>query len=166
MEPNLEFREIPGFQMYMASSDGRIWSKFRVTPKELRQQKHPGGYLCVTLYEGEKRKFRRVSRLVLEAFKGQCPTGCECGHVDGNPLNNSIANLKWCTHQENIDDKKSHGTHQIGERHNQATLTNSDVLEIRRKRKEGVSVDELAAEYKQKPQNIRSIIYRDSWRHI
>jgi hypothetical protein len=51
-----------------------------------------------------------VHRLVLEAFVGPCPVGCEALHRDGNPANNTRANLRWGTHTENMRDACAHGT--------------------------------------------------------
>lgn len=51
-----------------------------------------------------------VHRLVLAAFVGPCPSGMEGCHNDGNPLNNSVDNLRWDTHRNNEADKRRHGT--------------------------------------------------------
>lgn len=33
------------------------------------------------------------------------------GHLDGDPTNNHLDNLRWGTHQENVDDMTRHRTH-------------------------------------------------------
>lgn len=50
-----------------------------------------------------------VHRLVLEAFVGPCPSGCEGCHYDGNPANNIVSNLRWDTTKNNCLDKRRHG---------------------------------------------------------
>jgi hypothetical protein len=52
-----------------------------------------------------------VHRLVLAAFVGPCPEGMEVRHLDGNPANTRLANLRYGTHSENELDKVRHGTH-------------------------------------------------------
>lgn len=53
---------------------------------------------------------RRVHVLVLEAFHGLAPEGCEGAHEDGDTRNNAVANLKWKTSQQNALDRVRHGT--------------------------------------------------------
>lgn len=53
----------------------------------------------------------RVHQLVLIAFAGPAPAGCEVLHNDGNPGNNRLANLRWGTRSENLYDRVRHGVH-------------------------------------------------------
>ena len=56
------------------------------------------GYLCVK-YRGKKYK---VHRLVLDAFVGPAPKDKpEADHIDRNPLNNNVSNLRWVSRCEN-----------------------------------------------------------------
>ena len=90
---------------------------------------------------------RRVHRLVLEAFVGDAPDGCECRHLNGNPKDNRLENLAWGTHKENMDDKIAHGTLLAGERHGSAKLTNAQVVEIRSALANGEQGRVVAARY-------------------
>lgn len=57
-------------------------------------------------------RVRSVHRLVLEAFVGQPPfEGAETRHINGDPTDNRLANLRWGTHAENMADMLRHGTH-------------------------------------------------------
>lgn len=63
-----------------------------------------------------------------------------CRHLDGNPKNNNIKNLKWGTPKRNSADRKKHGrtkgAHK-GEKHHFAKLTNKQVRKLRRLHKTG-----------------------------
>jgi hypothetical protein len=54
---------------------------------------------------------RGVHQLVVEAFIGPCPPGLEIRHLDGNPANNALSNLRYGTRSENGMDRVRHGTH-------------------------------------------------------
>jgi flavin-dependent thymidylate synthase len=46
---------------------------------------------------------------MLESFVGQAPDGTQACHNDGNPLNNTLENLRWDTAQGNADDRVRDG---------------------------------------------------------
>lgn len=112
-------REIPRFPNYCVTIGGRVWSK----PRRDRLGRHQGekwlaptphhksGHLSVMLTKNKKHHRCFVHHLVLETFIGPRPNGMECRHLDGNPTNNRLDNLKWGTHSENELDKIKHGTH-------------------------------------------------------
>lgn len=52
-----------------------------------------------------KQKNYYIHRLVLETFVGPAPPECECDHIDRDPSNNRIENLRWVTHFENMKNK-------------------------------------------------------------
>jgi hypothetical protein len=106
-----------------------------------------------------------VHRLVLEAFAGPCPEGRECCHEDGDPANNSLGNLRWDSHQANMDDMLRHGTRRMGTRAG-AKLSEQEVLNIRSLKAAGIPMDRLAASHGVSRANIEAIVYRRSWRHL
>lgn len=54
------------------------------------------GHTMVTLFDNEGRpQDRPVAELVLEAFVGPCPPGASVQHLDGDPQNNQLSNLRW-----------------------------------------------------------------------
>ncbi|MDP7729539.1 HNH endonuclease [Mycobacterium sp. TY813] len=52
-----------------------------------------------------------MHHLVLEAFVGPRPPGLEGCHGNGDPADNSVANLRWDTRSANVFDSVRHGTH-------------------------------------------------------
>jgi HNH endonuclease len=108
---DVECREIIQFPSYCFGADGSVWSwrKTSCRWKQLRPYRSKTGYLSVTLWTNRVPTRKFVHRLVLEAFVGPCPTGLECRHLDGDPSNNRLDNLRWGTRLENVADTIRHG---------------------------------------------------------
>ena len=93
------WRPVPGFDAYMVSNHGRVWSTR--SDKCLKPQPAGNGHLRVALRRHGETHLRGVHRLVLIAFVGPCPLGKECLHHDDDPTNNLLGNLRWGTRTEN-----------------------------------------------------------------
>jgi hypothetical protein len=74
-----------------------------------------------------------VHVIVLEAF--------------GDPTNNRVGNLRWDTYAANRADQRRHGRMPTGERNAHARLTAEQAGEIRRRRRAGEKLNDLAAEF-------------------
>jgi len=135
-----EWRPVVENPDYEVSNLGRVrsWRKGNGhgradEPKILGGTITPKGYVVVELGRkrpGERHNRRWVHRLVLEAFVGPRPEGTESRHKNGTPNDNTVANLEWSTHVDNMRDQFGHGTRIIGERHPRTKLTDEQVREI------------------------------------
>ena len=105
---SIEFRAIPGFNDYMASSDGKI--RCKNGKRDLTPWINKTGYMTVSL-KTKNGKFKRVyvHRLVAQAFIPNPNNYPEVNHKDENKLNNSILNLEWCDKKYN----RNYGTRNI-----------------------------------------------------
>jgi hypothetical protein len=119
-----EWVDIPGYPGYAVTATGEI----RGPRKILKQMSTDLGHRFVSAGYG---KSLWVHHAVLFAFVGPRPEGQECRHLDGNPANNSLDNLRWGTRLENMRDKATHGTEPRGEERVNAKLTTSQVAQIR-----------------------------------
>lgn len=147
------WREIPGFSdFYEVSNFGNVRSKDRtvrhnfggektVKGRTISQLVTPNGYCQVFLWREGKRKVCLVHRLVLLAFVGVCPAGCEVRHLNSIKTDNRLSNLAYGTHSENVIDTINLG------RNSRQRLNPELVLEIRRRTSEGEAVKNLAIEY-------------------
>lgn len=113
--------------LYEVSSAGRIRGCRRVVgaangktkvikSKLMKLTEQPSGHLTLNLYKDRHKVGRLVHRLALEAFVGSQPDGHEGCHRNGDPADNSLANLYWGTRSENVLDSIQHGTHRWGSR--------------------------------------------------
>lgn len=107
-----QWRAVPGFEgSYEVSSYGLVRSIDRVVWVEnrnttlhykgrvLRPATMPSGHLCVVL---GRRNTRLVHALVMLAFVGARPAKADVLHVDHNPANNTLKNLRYGTRSENM----------------------------------------------------------------
>lgn len=100
-----QWKPIPNYPGYEVSDLGRIRSLKR-KPVVIRNQfPESNGYMQLTLCTNGKAKNCKVAHLVLLAFVGPRPAGLEVCHNDNNKLNNRLDNLRYDTHQANIQDQ-------------------------------------------------------------
>ncbi|KAF2520059.1 hypothetical protein E0W68_02225 [Flavobacterium salilacus subsp. salilacus] len=104
-----------------------------------------------------------VHHLVLFTFQCKRPSSeYECDHIDNDPKNNTIDNLRWVLKSENRSHK--------GEAHPKSKLSNSKVKLIRAllaEHKDDVGTQKkLAAMFEVSASSISSIIRRKTWAHI
>jgi len=127
--------------------------------KILSQMKSKDNH-CYVFIHGKK---RWVHRIVLEAFCGECPSGMECRHLDGNPLNNQLKNLKWGTKKENTNDRRIHGTLPLPQNSKDTKLVPEDIPEIKRLHGMGFSSRKIADKFKTSHTTIQKIIRGERW---
>lgn len=125
------------------------------------------GYYQITLCQNGKHRMFSLHRLLGNHFMPN-PNNLPCiNHKDGNPKNNSLDNLEWCTYSENTIHAYKTGLMKLGDNHGRAKLTTEQVLEIRRLYKPNVySYNMLAKQFNVTKQSIVSIILRRNWRHL
>lgn len=89
-------------RFYYIHRDGTVYSKREGNLHALKPRIH-SGYKRVVLYleEGIPQDFL-VHRLIGQAFIDNPNELTEINHINGNRQDNSIENLEWCTHQENM----------------------------------------------------------------
>lgn len=176
------WKDVIGFEgIYKVSDLGRVKSLKRkrrvralitVPQRILKSWASKSGHLNVRLYRNGKSTTSDfgVHVLVLTNFVGPCPEGMQCRHLDGNPKNNKVGNLKWGTPQENMDDREKHGGTRRGSTSGMSKVTEADVLEIDRlliewKGKRGY-MSRIAERFGIAHCSINSIRDRRTWKHV
>tara|TARA_R110000850_G_scaffold177062_2_gene302973 strand:- start:245 stop:763 length:519 start_codon:yes stop_codon:yes gene_type:complete len=97
------WKEIDGWSNYKVSTFGRVMSFAKYRDGKLLSTKSPkDGYKMVSIRKNNKRKQFSVHRLVALTFLPNYYNLPEVDHKDRNRQNNSIYNLRWITHKENM----------------------------------------------------------------
>jgi hypothetical protein len=112
------WKDIPDYiGLYQASNLGLIKRLISVkcdNERILKPTEDKNGYLYLSLSKNSISKTFRIHKLVLATFVGPKPfIGAVCRHLDGNPNNNKLNNLRWGTQKENSQDSKGHGTFKL-----------------------------------------------------
>ena len=91
---------IEGFERYTIDINGNIFDTKR--EKFVCQWVDTVGYYqCILRDNDDKKKYKRVHRLIAKTFISNPDNLPQVNHKDENKLNNSVNNLEWCTNSEN-----------------------------------------------------------------
>lgn len=159
----VSMEQIPDHPGYFADAWGTIYSTHQsAEPRPLTQFVNGKGYRTVSV--GGRN--RRVHHLVLEAHGFERPSDRHVTrHLDGDPSNNALANLRWGTHQKNCEDAVLHGTFARGANHGLTQLTEADVIRIRERWADGEEAIPIAADYNITQAAVYAIVKRNTWKH-
>ena len=118
------WKDLPGQEgRYQVSNTGNVRSTDRpvrvvchgvdtvriAKGKLLRPGRNKSGHVTVAIGKGNS---RQVHQLVLEAFVGPRPAGCEVLHLNHNPADNRLENLRYGTRSKNLRMDYAAGTRQ------------------------------------------------------
>ena len=96
------WRDVRGYEgRYQVSTKGRVRNRFG---RVLKPNTKSPRYYTVRLYLGRRDEYedRLIHRLVAETFLVKPSDRHEVNHIDGDRYNNSVENLEWVTHRENM----------------------------------------------------------------
>ncbi len=170
-----QWRPVAGFPGYEVSDLGRVrcWNpcnavaRAPVTPRLLKAGPNTHGYPHVSLFHRGAQRIRRVHVLVLEAFVGPRPPGCDACHCNGIKTDNRVTNLRWDSAKENNRDRALHGTLPRGENVAGAKLTAERVHLMRFLASvQAANADELAAWFGVNRRTAQQAISGETWAHL
>lgn len=160
---------IPKCFDYAVSNMGRVkrvtGGAGAVAGKVLKPIRNLGGYHQVKL--GKHGPICTIHSLVLLAFSGQRPTGFQINHKNGKKTDNRQQNLEYVSHLDN--DRHAQYVLRVkprGSRHGMAKLTEAKVRQIRKLRKKGLTLWNIANRFGVTAANVDYICKGQAWRHV
>lgn len=169
-----KWRDIPEYEGRYAVSDiGNVMNVkkdklLRPFDRAVTSNKNKKGYLTVHLTgNGFKYKNKSVHSLVLLAFERPRKKGEVINHIDGNPSNNRLENLEYCTQSHNRKQDFVTGRQSfLGEKNNSAKINSTQVLEIVKLRSKGHTYRAIAKIYGLNFTGIANIFNGHTWTHV
>lgn len=113
------YKDIEGFPHYEVSNLGNVRHKKRKQVLIPRGHKKKGTYICYEVHLADEtgiQKNQKVHRLVAKAFIPNPENKPEIDHIDRNPANNHIDNLRWTTRAENMINSSLRSDNKSGHR--------------------------------------------------
>lgn len=102
---NAVFEDLKGYEsLYKISKHGEIWSNWY--SKVLTPTIDELGYANINLTKDTIKHHSYLHRLLAIQFIPNPDDKPFIDHIDRNPSNNSLSNLRWATHTENMNNKK------------------------------------------------------------
>ena len=94
------FKRIDGYDNYSISNYGNV--KNSKTNRIMKPGNNKQGYKLINLCKKGKVKMFKVHRLVGIAFLENFDNKPVIDHIDNNPANNNVKNLRWCSQKDNL----------------------------------------------------------------
>jgi len=107
--------EIEGYSNYLIYEDGRVFSK--KSRKMLKPSMAKNKYIVINLCNQGKVKMHYIHRLVAIHYIDNPHNYCEVDHIDRNPSNNDISNLRWADRSMNTQNTGEFITNKSGHKH-------------------------------------------------
>lgn len=100
------WEQVKGYENYFVNRQGQVKRIYSNRDGNCRDERilklsYTRGYAHVSLSKDDKKKNYRIARLVAETFIPNPDNKPEVNHIDGDPSNDDVCNLEWCTSKEN-----------------------------------------------------------------
>ena len=109
-----KWKQHPIYENYEGSNIGRIRNKIT---KKIKKQYEYKNRLQVTLNHNSNKKTIISSRFILSCFS-EGEFDLECDHIDSDPLNNKIENLRWIDKTTNMNNPNTIKKRKKDSKHN------------------------------------------------
>lgn len=155
--------------IYQVSNFGNVKSlgnEFSRKERFLKLSPQSKGYLTVVLQKNATRKMVLVHRIVAEHFIGNTESKPQVNHINGDKTDNSIENLEWVSHKENLDHAIKNNLTLKGEENRNSKLKDVDVINIHSLLQKGITIKELSESYNVSYSTIDGIRTNRYWKHL
>lgn len=162
-----KWKDIKGYEgLYAVSNHGRVKGlKRNVLLKPILSKKKYGYYRACLYLQGVQ-NLSSIHRLVAECFITNPNNYPIIMHLDDDPKNNHVDNLKWGTNKMNTDDMVSKMRAANGSKCARSKLVELEVLMIRKLKRNGIKTRDIANRFNVHLDTVNLIARRKTWKHI
>ena len=122
---NICGKKLKKFPNYIISNNGKVYD---LGGKEIAQVDKNSKYIYYKLFNGIEKKNYHAHKLVAALYIQNPNKYDEVDHINADPKNNDVSNLRWCTHSQNM--KYNADLRQVGKKVNQIDITTEQVIKI------------------------------------
>lgn len=168
--PGEEWKEIKGYEgMYLISNLGRVKSLVGKEQRILKKTISSARYQVILYSRRKGYKSFLTGRLTASYFNREPSFNEVLIYKDKNQLFDAFFNLNWITKKDSSKAAFYSGNfpsnHGRGLNNGMTKIKEGDVLEIRRKKSEGLTIRQLSNEYKLHVNSIKMIVRGKRWQH-
>ena len=159
-------KSIAGFEGYYICKNGNVYSD---KSGKLKKRKiiYSGEYPFVQLRNNSRYHTKYIHRLLAEAYISNPGDMAYVNHKNGDKHDFSISNLEWVSPSENSLHAYKNGlSSKKGVKHHLVKLSLNNVIEIKKRIKNGESCIKIAEDYPVGYQAIYKIKHRERWAHV
>lgn len=152
---------------YEVSDSGLVMNT--ITNKILSPGFNGKGYPGVSIFVGKKRCTNLIHRLVAKAFISNPDGKLTVNHKDGDKTNNTVNNLEWMTHKENIQHAWETGlaTPRFGDNSNASKYTEYEIQQVCQLLEENKLTNvEISLETGVSESIVSKVKIKNCWTHI
>lgn len=162
-----KYDNIPGFPGYYISKRGNLWSHRKGSWRKLKPHLNKlwGRYQCLLTNNQGKKVLCKISRLVAMAWIPNLDNKSVVMHLDDNPLNNHVDNLRWGTQKQNMEDARKNGKLRGSScKASRAKLSKKDLILIFKLKAKGLYYKDIAKRLGVSVGTIGRVINKKSYR--
>lgn len=157
-------RDIPGYDGYLASPDGRIWSTKR--KGRWRKQHQHNGYMTIGIWNGQQSICVMVHRMIALAWVPNPDNLPQVNYKNSDRSDNRFTNLEWVTNRGNWLHAYENGQVPLGSDRKTSKLTESDIPIIRQLLADGQTKAAIARRFSVSDGCIYRIQKGETWVHV
>lgn len=161
-------KDINGYNgEYQIDIYGNVWSFKKSKEIILKPQRMKNGYRTIGLKKNGIGKTFLIHRLVAIAFIDNPENKPEVNHINGNKNDNTVSNLEWVTHSENMTHGFENGLIDLnGENQVNSKLKEKDIQEIILLRKQKWTCKQISKKIGVSSAHINRILNNKRWKYL